>query len=109
MAAAPTTRIQSVDILRGIVMVIMALDHIRDFFHYDSQLFSPEDLTRTTGALFFTRWVTHFCAPVFVLLAGTGAYLATRRGMSRTAIATFLFTRGVWLVIVEMTLVLFGA
>jgi uncharacterized membrane protein len=108
MAAAPATRIQSVDVLRGIVMVIMALDHIRDFFHYDSQLFSPEDLAKTSAALFFTRWVTHFCAPVFVLLAGTGAYLATRRGMSRRATATFLLSRGLWLVVVEMTFVLVG-
>jgi uncharacterized membrane protein len=107
--AARDPRIQSVDLLRGIVMVIMALDHIRDFFHYDSQLFSPEDLTKTSAALFFTRWVTHVCAPVFVFLAGTGSYLATRRGMSRAAISRFLFTRGLWLVIVEMTVVLFGA
>ena len=101
-------RIQSVDVLRGIVIVIMALDHIRDFFHYDSQLFSPEDLTRTSAALFFTRWVTHFCAPVFVFLAGTGSYLATRRGMSRTAVSQFLVKRGLWLIVVEMTLVLLG-
>ena len=102
-------RVQSVDVLRGIVMIIMALDHIRDFFHYDSQLFSPEDLTKTTAALFFTRWITHFCAPVFVFLAGTGSYLATRRGMSRGGVSRFLVTRGLWLVLVEMTLVLFGA
>lgn len=101
-------RVQSIDVLRGAVMVIMALDHIRDFFHNGSQLFSPEDLTRTTTALFFTRWITHFCAPVFVFLAGTGSYLATRRGMSRRAIASFLVTRGLWLVVVEMTLVLVG-
>lgn len=102
-------RIQSVDVLRGIVMVIMALDHIRDFFHYDSQLFSPEDLTKTSAVLFFTRWVTHFCAPVFVFLAGTGSYLATRRGMSRAAVSRFVLLRGLWLVFVEMTLVLFGS
>jgi uncharacterized membrane protein len=108
-SARPVPRIQSVDVLRGIVMVIMALDHIRDFFHYESQLFSPEDLTKTTAALFFTRWATHFCAPVFVFLAGTGSYLATRRGMSRGAVSRFLLTRGLWLVFVEMTLVLFGA
>ena len=107
--ARPVPRIQSVDVLRGIVMIIMALDHIRDFFHYESQLFSPEDLTKTTAALFFTRWATHFCAPVFVFLAGTGSYLATRRGMSRGAVSWFLVTRGLWLVVVEMTLVLFGA
>jgi uncharacterized membrane protein len=102
-------RIQSVDILRGVVMIIMALDHVRDFFHHDSQLFSPEDLTKTGAALFFTRWLTHFCAPVFVFLAGTGSYLATRRGMSRAAVSRFVLTRGLWLVAVEMTLVLFGS
>ena len=110
MVTTPRARIQSVDVLRGIVMVIMALDHIRDFFHYDSQLFSPEDLTKTNAALFFTRWVTHFCAPVFVFLAGTGSYLATRRGMSRASVLRdSSSTRGLWLVVVEMTLVLFGA
>jgi uncharacterized membrane protein len=107
--ARAVPRVQSVDVLRGIVMIIMALDHIRDFLHDESQLFSPEDLTKTTAALFFTRWITHFCAPVFVFLAGTGSYLATRRGMSRGAVSRFLVTRGLWLVIVEMTFVLFGA
>jgi uncharacterized membrane protein len=101
-------RLHSVDLLRGTVIVIMALDHIRDFFHFDSQLFSPEDLTRTSVALFFTRWITHFCAPVFVFLAGTSAYLMARRGKSRASLSTFLLTRGLWLVVVEMTLVLFA-
>jgi uncharacterized membrane protein len=109
-AAAPRsrTRVQSLDVLRGIVMVIMAIDHTRDFLHSQAQLFSPEDLAHTTILLFFTRWITHFCAPVFVFLAGTGAYLAARRGMSTAALSRFLWTRGLWLVIVEMTLVLFG-
>jgi uncharacterized membrane protein len=97
-------RLQSLDILRGLVMVIMALDHIRDFFHVDAARFSPEDLTQTTVILFFTRWITHFCAPVFVFLAGTSAYLALRRKDPST-VNRFLLTRGVWLVIVEMTLV----
>ncbi len=105
-ASAP--RVQSVDVLRGIVMVIMALDHIRDFFHNGSQLFSPEDLARTDALLFFTRWITHFCAPVFVFLAGAGSYLATRRGMSTAQVSRFLLTRGAWLVVVEMTFVLLG-
>ena len=63
-------------------MVIMALDHVRDYFHNQSQLFAPENLTRTDAALFFTRWITHFCAPAFIFLAGTAAWLYARRGRS---------------------------
>jgi len=70
-------RIESVDLLRGVIMILMALDHTRDFFGIPGQ--NPTDLATTTPALFFTRWVTHFCAPVFFLLTGTGAYLAMRR------------------------------
>lgn len=101
-------RVQSVDLLRGLVMVIMAIDHIRDFVHNYTQQFAPEDLSHTTAAIFFTRWITHFCAPTFVFLAGTSAFLASRRRASATEMSRFLLTRGLWLVIVEVTLVSLG-
>jgi uncharacterized membrane protein len=72
-------RVTSIDLLRGLVMIIMALDHTRDFFHYDAQLNNPLNLNNTTTALFFTRWITHFCAPVFVFLSGTSAFLQSAR------------------------------
>src|SRR2546422_10510253 len=98
-------RIDSVDLLRGIVMVIMMLDHTRDFIHYGVLLFDPLDLSKTTTALFLTRWITHFCAPVFVFLAGTGAYLQFARGKSKSELSRFLISRGLWLVILEVTVV----
>ncbi len=78
--ALTRARIDSIDLMRGLVMVIMALDHVRDYFHNQSQHFAPEDLAQTDGWLFFTRWITHFCAPSFIFLAGTAAYLYARRG-----------------------------
>jgi uncharacterized membrane protein len=107
-ASAPTVagRVISVDILRGVVMVIMALDHVRDFF--TNVRFAPEDLTQTSLPLFFTRWITHFCAPSFVFLAGVGAGLSAARGRPRQALARFLLSRGAWLIIAELTVVRFG-
>jgi len=99
-------RLISVDILRGLVMVLMALDHTRDFMW--SGRFFPEDLTHTDGALFFTRFVTHFCAPVFAFLAGTGAFLSTRRGKSVQQVSWFFLTRGLWLIFLEFTVVGFA-
>jgi uncharacterized membrane protein len=87
-------------------MVLMALDHARDFFSY--LRVTPEDIAHTYGALFFTRYVTHYCAPVFAFLAGTGAYLSTRRGKSIPQLSRFFLTRGLWLVLLEFTIVDFA-
>jgi uncharacterized membrane protein len=101
-----TSRLVSVDILRGLVMVIMALDHTRDFM---SELrFAPEDLTHTSGALFFTRFITHYCAPVFAFLAGTGAFLSVKHGKSIQQVSRFFLTRGLWLVLLELTIIDFA-
>jgi uncharacterized membrane protein len=102
------SRIDSIDLLRGIVMVIMMLDHTRDFVHNAAQQFDPTDLSRTNLALFLTRWITHYCAPVFVFLAGTGAYLQLARGKSKRELSRFLLTRGLWLIVLELTLVRLG-
>ena len=95
-------RIESVDVVRGVIMIIMALDHTRDFFGIPGQ--NPTDMAATTPALFFTRWITHFCAPVFFLLTGTGAYLALRR-RSPSELSGFLFKRGLWLIFLETVVV----
>jgi uncharacterized membrane protein len=109
-AAPAKPRIESVDLLRGIIMVVMALDHTRDFFHFGAlHGADPVDMATTTPWLFFTRWITHFCAPIFSFLAGTGVFLAATRGKSKRSLSWFLITRGLWLIFLELTiLVWFG-
>ena len=92
-------RIESIDIVRGVIMILMALDHTRDFFGKTGV--NPTNLAVTTTPLFFTRWITHFCAPVFFLLTGTGAYLSLRKKPKRE-LSRFLFTRGLWLIFLEL-------
>ncbi len=100
-------RLDSIDALRGLIIVLMALDHTRDFFGTFT-FAGAENASVTSPTLFFTRWVTHFCAPTFVLLAGMGAFLSQVRGMSKPKLAAFLLSRGVWLVFLELTIVHFG-
>jgi uncharacterized membrane protein len=100
-------RLHSIDLLRGTVMIIMALDHVRDYFHASAFLYDPTDLTRTDVPLFFTRWITHFCAPIFTFLAGASAFLnGTKK--TKKELSFFLFTRGLWLVIAEVLIVTLG-
>ena len=105
--AATGGRLASLDVLRGVIMVLMVLDHTRDFFT-DARL-NPTDLATTTTPLFFTRWVTHFCAPLFIFLAGASAYLMRVRGQTRgqgpDELAWFLASRGLFLIVLELTVV----
>lgn len=98
-------RIDSIDVVRGLVMVFMAIDHTRDFFSY--LRFEPEAISQTYYALFFTRWITHFCAPLFFFLAGTGAFFYGRK-RTPAELSRFLWTRGLWLIVVEFTIVGFA-
>jgi uncharacterized membrane protein len=102
-----SNRITSIDLLRGIVMIIMALDHVRDYFHYDAFLYSPTDLDKTNGFLFFTRFITHYCAPVFVFLAGISAHVYGSK-RSRRELSFYLLKRGIWLVFAEFFIITLG-
>ena len=101
-------RIESIDFVRGVVMIIMALDHVRDLMHIDSISQSPTNLLTTTPLLFFTRFVTHLCAPTFVFLAGTSAYLSFIHLNNRTQSRNLLIKRGLWLILLEFTIINFG-
>jgi uncharacterized membrane protein len=101
VVSAVRLRVEAVDVVRGIAMILMALDHTRDFLGITSVM--PTDLANTTVFLFFTRWITHFCAPIFFLLTGTSAYLSLQR-KSKRELSRYLFTRGLWLIFLELTL-----
>jgi uncharacterized membrane protein len=106
VGAPPVERVRGLDLMRGIVIVLMVIDHVRWFL--SSARFDPTDPAQTTVALFFTRWVTHFCAPAFMLLAGAGAYLSLGRGRTRGELSWFLLTRGLWLILLEVTVARLG-
>ena len=106
-AEATQKRIDSIDVLRGIVMVIMAIDHVRDFLHQGAYLDDPLNISTTTPVLFFTRWITHLCAPTFVFLSGLSIYLQSTR-KSSSELSSFLIKRGLWLIFVEFGLITLG-
>lgn len=97
----PSTRIADLDIVRGMIMVLMALDHVRDYFHFSLGYFSPDDPLASTLPIFFTRWITHFCAPGFFLLAGISAFLLGQKS-GKSLVSRFLLTRGLWLIFLEV-------
>ena len=102
-----SNRIQSLDLLKGLVMIVMALDHTRDYFHAAAFYFNPTDPYFTTWPIFLTRWITHYCAPIFCFLAGISAFLVGRKKNTRE-LSSFLLKRGIWLIIVQMILVNFA-
>ena len=104
----PYARVTSIDLLRGLVMILMALDHVRMYFGYGTWYAEPTDLATTTPPLFFTRWITHFCAPVFVFLAGASASIAGTKRESAKGLSRYLLTRGLWLIFVEIVIITFA-
>lgn len=108
LTRAGALRLDAIDLLRGLVIVLMVLDHVRDYVHAPAFLFSPTDLTQTNPLLFMTRWVTHLCAPTFVFLAGVSIFMQRANGKEPAALGRFLLTRGLWLIVLEFTLIGFG-
>jgi len=108
LTRAGALRLDAIDSLRGLVIVLMVLDHVRDYFHAPAFVFSPTDLTQTTPLLFMTRWVTHLCAPTFVFLSGVSIFMQRANGKNPTDLSKFLLTRGLWLVFLELTIIGFG-
>lgn len=102
-----SNRIQSIDLLRGVVMILMALDHVRDYFHKDAFFYDPTDIEATNWMVFFTRFITHFCAPVFIFLAGTSAFMVGQK-ITRGELSMWLLKRGIWLIIAEITILKFA-
>jgi len=103
----PTVRIKSIDTIRGAIMIIMALDHTRDFFHITAFTADPVNPETTTTILFFTRWITHYCAPSFMMLSGISAYLSGRK-KTLAETSSFLMKRGLWLILVEIIFMTFA-
>lgn len=106
-APSAKQRFESIDIVRGAIMIIMALDHVRHFLHLPAMTDEPTNLATTTPVLFFTRWITHFCAPAFLFLSGISAFIS---GQSKTKkeLSSFLITRGLWLVFIELSVIAFS-
>src|SRR5882724_9371500 len=102
-----TNRIESIDLLKGLVMIIMALDHVRDYFHFSAFFFDPSDPTRSSLVLFFTRWITHFCAPAFSFLAGLSVFMVGQR-KTKKELSSYLIKRGLWLILIEFTIINFS-
>jgi uncharacterized membrane protein len=101
------TRIESIDLLKGLVMIIMALDHVRDYFHYSAFFFDPTDPIKTTLPIYFTRFITNFCAPAFSFLAGLSAFMVGKR-KSKNELSQFLIKRGLWLIFAEIVILSFA-
>jgi uncharacterized membrane protein len=105
---AGAARVDAIDMLRGLVIAFMVLDHVREFFHVDADTFDPVDPLRSYPFLFATRWITHLCAPTFLFLAGVSILFQKANGKSSASLSRFLLTRGLWLIFLDVTIVSFA-